>query len=227
MNPLVTIWTAELDELPGWEEAGIDWLAAEEEVQANRFVNPRDARRFRRRRLFRRAVLAEELKIPPERLRFTTGPQGKPSLAPDLGRLEFNATHSAGRALIAVGRRGPLGIDFEKHRSLRSELEGVSGFFAQAEQAELAGFPESQRDAAFFAVWTRKEAVLKASGRGLSQALDSFVVPAAPKAPAGWISLGSASSPWWLQSLPVGPGASAALATRPKVDVQWQTWQWR
>ncbi len=217
---------AELDHSTGLDEAGIDWLAAAEEAQAKRFVNPRDAVRFRRRRLFRRAVLAAELNVPPGALRFAAGPQGKPALVSDQEGLEFNATHSAGRALIAVGRCESLGVDFEQHVPLRAELEGVSSLFAATEQEALAVVAESQRTAAFFALWTRKEAVLKASGWGLAKDLDSFVVPVAPDAPAGWVHLGSESPPWWLQSLPVGPGASAALATVPEVEVRWRNWQW-
>ena len=77
--------------------------------------------------------------------------------------------------------------------------------------------PEAQ-PAAFFACWTRKEAFLKAQGRGLSLPLDAFTVTVHPDEPARLLRVredagGSAEvARCRLVSLDTGPGYAAALA---------------
>ena len=64
------------------------------------------------------------------------------------------------------------------------ELQGLAErYFARAEVSALAGLPDVARNAAFFNAWTRKEAIVKATGRGLSTPLDAFEVSLAPGAP--------------------------------------------
>lgn len=49
-------------------------------------------------------------------------------------------------------------------------------FFAADEYAELIQLPNDQQTQAFYRIWTRKEAFIKAIGEGLSHPLDSFSV---------------------------------------------------
>ena len=64
----------------------------------------------------------------------------------------------------------------------------------QHELSALLALPAEQQPAGFFNGWTRKEAFIKATGAGLSQALDAFSVTLAPGDPAR-IRLRGASSP--------------------------------
>lgn len=213
----VTLWSVDLDATGVDSDRWLDWVDEAERRQADRFVNPRDGRRFLARRAARRAVLAAELKLPIQAVRFVAGIHGKPALAGPANVLQFNTTHSAGRALIATSLAGPLGLDLERHLPLGEDLHRVSSAFNPSEQKSLAALPAELQTSAFFALWTRKEALLKAVGLGLSRALDSFVVPVDPGAVPQWFFLDPEASPWWLQSLSVGPGLSAALASTNRV----------
>src|SRR3546814_6085223 len=92
----------------------------------------------------------------------------------------------AGRDLAAIARR----------------------FFAPAEAAALAGFPPPLHAEAFFAIWTRKEALLKAFGGGLSLPLDGFCVSADPRQPARLLTLDfrpEALGRWSLSAIALEP----------------------
>jgi 4'-phosphopantetheinyl transferase len=64
----------------------------------------------------------------------------------------------------------------ERRRPLDDALALARSVFAPAELAALAELAEPARAARFFTTWTRKEAVIKATGLGISQALEAFSV---------------------------------------------------
>jgi 4'-phosphopantetheinyl transferase len=95
---------------------------------------------------------------------------GRPRLAsqsPWAGALDFNVSHSAGVAAIAVSRCSAVGIDVEVVRSVPDACALAQRFFTPAECRELALKSASALDRAFLTCWTRKEAVLKCTGVGL------------------------------------------------------------
>ena len=61
----------------------------------------------------------------------------------------------------------PVGVDVER-RDRSGDLDVTRVAFADDEQAELEALPPAARASAFLAAWTRKEALLKALGHGLS-----------------------------------------------------------
>lgn len=95
------------------------------------------------------------------------GPQGKP-FAPMLPDLHFNLSHAGADVLLAFARVEPVGVDLERV-DRRVEVEAIAErHFAPAEAAALARLAPGRRREAFLDLWTRKEAVLKALGEGLS-----------------------------------------------------------
>ena len=102
---------------------------------------------------------------------------GKPWLpaAPDL---HLSVAHSGGCVAVAVAAGSPVGVDVEAVVELAgAELDLLAGgALAAEERAELARCPAGQRAAAFTTYWTRKEAVLKATGEGLATPLETLVV---------------------------------------------------
>jgi len=84
-------------------------------------------------------------------------PEGKPFFAGD--PLYFSLAHARTLAACAVSDR-PVGVDAELLRTLRS---GLARYVCSPE--ELAALPEG--DEALLALWTRKEAWAKYTGRGL------------------------------------------------------------
>lgn len=161
------------------------------------------------------SVLGAYLGIDAEQIALTTGEHGRPALAPDLDQsLGFNWSHSGNHALIAIGRHITPGIDVERVRERPRALAIAQRFFCADEVVSLAGLPPADRALAFLELWTAKEAVLKALGRGLAFGLNRLSVSGS----AGGLSLqqleGDDVGAWQLQSLAVDRNLVAALAWR-------------
>ena len=145
------------------------------------------------------------------------GAQGKP-FAPTLPDLHFNLSHAGTDVLLAFARAEPLGVDLER-RDRRVALDAIAErHFASSEAAALAGLAPGRRREAFLDLWTRKEAVLKAVGAGLSYGLQrvEFDVDTdgAVGALHGPLAQDGASVEWQLHRLAPAPGLVAALAWR-------------
>ena len=96
---------------------------------------------------------------------FATGRHGKPHL-PD-GDLEFNLSHSGDLALIAIARGRRVGVDVEQLRPVIGLDDVAPRVCSAAELAMLASVAEPARTHAFLGLWTRKEALAKATGEGI------------------------------------------------------------
>jgi 4'-phosphopantetheinyl transferase len=96
---------------------------------------------------------------------------------PRVPEVHVSVTHSAGCVAVAIHPDGPVGIDVEALGGLAAgEREAVAGLvLAPEERAELAVQPDPDR--ALLTLWARKEAVVKATGTGVSVALERLVVP--------------------------------------------------
>lgn len=162
-----------------------------------------------------RAVLAAYLGIEAAQVTLTDGEYGRPALAAGHdSSIGFNWSHSGAQALVAIARRITPGIDLERLRPRERALEIAERYFSGDESARLADLPAAQRSTAFLELWTAKEAVLKALGRGIAFGLDRLSVTSA----AGGLRLqrleGEDIHAWQLQRLDVDPGLVAALAWR-------------
>lgn len=128
--------------------------------------------------------------------------------------LDFNWSHSGGHALVAIARGIAPGIDIERRRARPHALALARRFFDEAEAAALAALPDGARDDAFLALWTAKEAVLKAHGRGIGYGLQRLHVAVPPRR-LQLLRFGNEDpAAWQLQSLDLAPGLIAALAWR-------------
>jgi 4'-phosphopantetheinyl transferase len=153
-------------------------LSADEMAQAARFVDPRHGERYVVAHGRLRQLLAEALGLAPETIEFAAGPHGKPELADAAvnSALQFNLSHSGDLGLVGWSRHGHIGVDVEVWRAMRDAGALVRRFFSAVEIRTWEALPAAAREEAFFNLWTRKEAYIKALGRGLSLALDSFDV---------------------------------------------------
>jgi 4'-phosphopantetheinyl transferase len=87
----------------------------------------------------------------------------------------FNLSHCNGLVACALSHEVPLGVDVEPvDRS--APLDLAEHYFAADERAWLFGLPATQRQLGFFRLWTMKEAVIKATGKGVSQGLHTFAI---------------------------------------------------
>lgn len=161
------------------------------------------------------ALLARYLGIDAADVRLVVGEHGRPALHAELGTaFDFNWSHSGEQALVALAHGLAPGIDLEHHRMRNNVLDIAQRFFTAEEAAWLARLDESEQRIAFLELWTAREAVLKALGRGIAFGLDKLAF----RRDAGGLVLqrldGDEPGAWQLHALDVGADAFAALAWR-------------
>ena len=105
-----------------------------------------------------RELLARALGLP-EPPRVEKDARGKPFL-PDFPGIQISISHTRGAVAVALSER-PAGVDVEP--ASRTLHDWVPARFFTGAERSLADCPEE-----VIAVWTRKEALLKRDGRGIT-----------------------------------------------------------
>jgi 4'-phosphopantetheinyl transferase len=191
-------------------------LSDEERERARRFVFDRDRKDYMVCRGLLRHLLAAYGVGSASALMFSYTDRGKPMLPVDRGpSLVFNVAHTRGAGLIGLARGAALGVDIEGVRTIESFISLASTCFSREEQAELAALPPCLHAMAFYAGWTRKEALIKATGEGLGRPLDSFAVTIGPENPPRLIRLDDYPHPpdaWQIVDLTQDSRFAAAAA---------------
>lgn len=207
----VEVWAIDLDADELVAPDRLAWLDAQEHDRHQRFVRPADARHFAAAHTALRDILGRHVGERPASLRFEVDRWGKPRLP---GGPPFNLSHAAGRALVALGRTDEIGVDLEPD----DRLDGADWFrrvLSPGEASRLAG--PAFESLVLTRLWTRKEAVVKALGRGLSLPPEHVAVPITPLDPRlGGRALATIEGRRRLvvlHDLPLGPGWSGALAS--------------
>ena len=171
-----------------------------------------------------RALLGAYLGLSPDAVELAEGAHGRPQLAGTQARgLDFNWTHSGDCALVAIGREVMPGIDVERRRTRPRGLDIARRYFARDEAEWLASQPPEDRDEAFLTLWTGKEAVLKALGRGLAFGMHRLAIGREAERLQLLRLEGDEAATWQLQPLEVDRDHVAALAWRgaPRRVAQW------
>lgn len=164
----VHVWHAGLDV----DEATFQRLtavtSADERHRARRVRVASAGRRFLVARAILRTLLGAYLDASPAALPLPAGGSEKPRLLePEEPELRFNVSHSGDTALLAFARRLEVGIDIECEVQGRAPERLVRRYCSDAERRLLDGMDGSARSAAALVIWTRKEALAKAWGRGV------------------------------------------------------------
>lgn len=178
----ITVWQMRLDLDSAEVMRYAELLSGDEKLRAGRLHFEHDRRRFIVARGRLRLLLGDYLGVTPTAIAFSYTSRGKPYLTDNSAGIYFNVAHSEERALYALSGTCRPGVDIE---CLKREVDCdalARRFFTRAEYAALQQLPAFQRKRAFLACWTRKEAVVKATGDGLSLALDQFEVTVEPDA---------------------------------------------
>lgn len=190
-------------------------LSPDERQRAQAYRLERHRNGFIARRSLLRWLIGCYLNCKPESLRFSVTPFGKPVVQwPHAARIAFNVSHTDGMTLIAFAWNCRIGVDVER-RVDGLDLGGVGrGIFSLVEQEAL---DQARPDAAatLLSIWTRKEALLKALGMGLSGEPSTYTTEGDLLPGAGhWCAShhGKAISGWTCLDLVVGPDVRAALA---------------
>ena len=165
------VWWAHPRSAP---DQAVQVLACREQTRYASYRAPGEQRRFLAAAVLLRVVLGRHLGVPPaavpiERACGSCGrPHGRARLADGVADLEVSVSHSGEQVAVAVTRGARIGVDVEQ---VMPDLD-VAGIGALAltdrEEGQLRELEPGRRPAAFIAMWTRKEAVLKALGTGLA-----------------------------------------------------------
>ena len=147
-------------------------LQPEELRRAQRYHRAEDHHRFLLGRAALRLVLGAYVGRPPISLHLEPGPNKKPRLR-EAPALHYNVSHAGDCVLLAVAS-AEVGIDVERLDPLFAFQDVLDYSFSPAERAfiERSRVPYQ----AFYQLWTRKEAFVKATGRGIDAEFDQ--VPA-------------------------------------------------
>lgn len=205
-----TVWRLALVDAPD-DAYLLPLLEPAERQRAERYGNAAARRRFLVCRAALRLLLAERLQTEPSSLRLITGDHGKPHLAGQPAGISFNVSHTDGLALIALADGRPLGVDVEVFRPARSQEAIARRCFAPPEFIRWQALPQDRRLAAFYTLWTRKEAFAKAVGKGIAIGLDRIAFDAEGSLVAAPPDCGTAGD-WWVRDLAMGGDYGAAVA---------------
>ena len=169
----VECWLADLDTSGAADDVSI--LDAHEQERFSRLRSDQHRQRYLRAHVQLRRLLALRCGCAPRQVAFTVGLHGKPALA-GASPVRFSLSHSAGLAVIALSDTRTVGIDIEQSRIVPEAMALANRWFQPEEAVAIASLPEAQRSASFLTCWTRKEAVLKTIGTGLTRSPASFFV---------------------------------------------------
>ncbi|RAG85054.1 4-phosphopantetheinyl transferase [Streptacidiphilus pinicola] len=171
-------------------------LDSTEVARCSSFRQEADLARFVTGRVLAKTALAFLVGSGPEAVRLLArcpdcgGPHGKPRVLGAAEGWELSISHSDERVVVAVSEGVPLGVDIERFEpwqgsGLPPEYDLV---LTAAERAALDRIPQERRARAALSYWTRKEAVLKATGEGLNTPMTDFSLsgPDQPPVLLGW-----------------------------------------
>ena len=163
----VHVWLASLREEEAEELEKI--ISPDERAKAERFRFLAHGKKFIAGRGLLRTILGKYLGTKPEQISFEYNMYGKPSISGKFeDKINFNLSHSGDLAVYAFSRRREIGVDIESIQAFSIDEQMAAQCLTPREIEFLNMLPENLREQFFFNCWTRKEAYLKARGKGLS-----------------------------------------------------------
>jgi 4'-phosphopantetheinyl transferase len=219
----VHVWLAHLPSAHTELEQLTALLTPEEQERARQFRTGALRERWVLARAILRSLLARYAEVSAQEIIFQLGAHGKPALMDGSG-LHFNTSHSGDHAAFAFTRAGDIGVDIEHMRGDMRRHEAIAQrFFTPGERAELAAVPEPERVRAFFDLWTRKEAFVKARGDGVFSGLENFAVSL--REPRVLNIAGGDAAHWWMGALPEMENCAGAVIVKG-LPCQARFWKW-
>lgn len=151
-------------------------LSDDEQARAARFVHAADRRDYTIAHALLRLALSRYSPTDPSAWRFEIEPLGKPKLAPEHAQssLVFNISHTRGYVACAIARAGDVGVDIESVNEQIEVREIARLNFSPVEVAQLGRCTDRDIHHRFVEFWTLKEALVKATGKGITAGLDQW-----------------------------------------------------
>jgi 4'-phosphopantetheinyl transferase len=213
----VHLWSICLDQTGSSVNDFASILSKEEYNRANSYISETIRRRYIVSHGFLRIILGSYFSREPQEVHIRYACFGKPYLTDHLDQeiIQFSMSHSEEQALFAFAQKNRVGIDLEQIRELPNMEQIVKRYFSARENAEFLQLLPQHRLIGFFNGWTRKEAFVKAIGRGMTFPLRKIEVTLSPNIRAELLNAEGYPElllSWSLYHLEPAPGYLAALA---------------
>lgn len=209
MTAVEVWWGRTADARPGL----VGELDAAERDRLAAYAREEDKSRFLVGATIVRRVLANKLELSPADIQLDRS-------CPDCGRqhgkistkgMQISVSHSGDLIVVAFHPTTAVGVDVELINPAIDADSLASVSLSDLEATELAGFEPAARARAFTQYWTRKEAVVKATGDGIRADLRKVIV-SAPDQPPALREWSGYDGPVRLVDLQAGVEYAAALA---------------
>jgi 4'-phosphopantetheinyl transferase len=197
-------------------------LSQDEFERAARFKFEIHRQRYITTRGILRRVLSFYTKMPAAALQFSYGKRGKPFLAEC--DVKFNVSHSDNLAVFAITIEGDVGVDIEKIE-MDAKENIAKRFFSAKEFAHLQALPQNKKITAFYHIWAKKEALIKALGEGLYAPLETFSVGVSDDIETVGVKRDATLVSYAIQSFFVHSDYQAAYATSEFITHR-EYWEW-
>lgn len=186
----IHIWGVHVPDVLDRLDALHDVLCETEREKAARFHRDIDRRSSIAARGALRVLLSAYTGIPAAGIEFQYSDTGKPYIVPQASCLpggsarnrrdacdtvSFNVSHSGDWVVLAFGCNRQVGVDVEKIKPEMEVMSIASRYFTAEEIAWIE--KASDKQTAFFQLWARKEAYVKATGSALFRELSNIAVP--------------------------------------------------
>ena len=209
----IVVWMARISQAQDFLAYLDPCLDARDRERAARFHFLEDRARFVLGRGLLRKCVGHYLQQPPETIELSYTDRDRPVLAHD-ETLQFSISHAHDLVAVALTADARIGIDLEYVKSTPDLPELAERILSAKDLQAFQALCGNEALAAFFRVWTRKEAYLKARGEGIAEALQQTSVSMGPEEISSLTDDrdNSASTDWRLVSLPVPEGYMGNIA---------------
>jgi 4'-phosphopantetheinyl transferase len=141
----------------------LPFLNPDEIARAQRYHSKKDTNRFIICRVVLKILLAKQIGLVVEKVIIKNDKNRKPYL-PSNPSIFFNLSHSIDYGFIALGDRA-MGVDVERVNSDYDYTQILPQVFSKIEINVLQNSANPAKT--FYTFWTRKEAIVKATGKGI------------------------------------------------------------
>ncbi|MGC1390854.1 MAG: 4'-phosphopantetheinyl transferase superfamily protein [Bacteroidales bacterium] len=172
-NHQVHIWEANLKTVSFYSNEITQTLSGDELERANKFKFTQDREHFILRRQILRQILSKYCGCQPGELIFGYNSYKKPFIRSAVFKeIKFNMSFSDDLMIVGLCRQKEIGVDIERIQEIHDSEKIAGENFSLPELKYLHG--NIEKTVAFLKIWTRKEAFIKAKGKGIYYPLNSF-----------------------------------------------------
>jgi 4'-phosphopantetheinyl transferase len=148
----------------------LSFVTPEKQISIGQFKYDIDKKLTLYSEILVRSLICEKVGIKNSEISFIRNKYGKPFLQ-DYPKFHYNVSHTRNAIAVAISD-DPIGVDIEKIR--KSEIGIAKKFFTENEFKYVTGNSKNI-DERFYEIWTKKEAYIKYTGKGLSLLLSDVI----------------------------------------------------